>query len=339
MAPRPAVGQGALCTTAKCAADGSFEALVKDFVSVGGTAVNCAGGLTPWGSWVTCEEATVGPRQGYGKKHGYAYEVSARLAAGGDGLQVPAIPIPEMGRFNHEAIAVDPATGIVYETEDSFGPNAGFYRFIPNVPGQLQQGGRLQMLAVDGQPRYSTVTGQTVGVSLPATWVDVEDPDPASIDDGNNVAVFDQGYAKGGARFIHLEGIWHGNGRLYFHSTSGGNVGRGQVWEYVPNGAGDGTLTLLFESPSVDVLDLPDNLVVTPKGSLLICEDGGGENYLRLLDQDGILSNFALNSVPGFTNQEFAGACFSPSGKTLFVNIQTPGITFAIWGPWENGAI
>jgi secreted PhoX family phosphatase len=94
--------------------------LERDFISIGGTIVNCAGGLTPWGSWITCEETNAGLPGGWEKQHGYCFEVPA----GANG-QVVAVPLPEMGRFAHEAVAVDPSTGFVYETEDN-GSNCGF---------------------------------------------------------------------------------------------------------------------------------------------------------------------------------------------------------------------
>ena len=101
--------------------------LERDFVSLSGTIVNCAGGVTPWQSWITCEETNAGTSSGWLKQHGYAFDVPV-MANG----QVEAVAIPSMGRFSHEAVAVDPATGIVYETEDN-GNNSGFYRFIPNT--------------------------------------------------------------------------------------------------------------------------------------------------------------------------------------------------------------
>ena len=119
--------------------DGEAE-LKTQFVSLAGTFVNCAGGETPWGSWLTCEETTAST----GMPHGYVFEVPA------DGFGDPT-PIRDMGRFSHEAVAIDPFTGYVYETEDAgaslmgfFGASSksGFYRFVPNVSGRLAAGGR-----------------------------------------------------------------------------------------------------------------------------------------------------------------------------------------------------
>jgi hypothetical protein len=333
--------------------------LERDFVSVSGTIVNCAGGITPWNSWITCEETNAGTSGGWLRQHGYCFEVAA---AADD--QVSAVPIPAMGRFAHEAVAVDPATGIVYETEDN-GANSGFYRFIPNTPGVLGDGGTLQMLAIAGAAAYDTRIGQTVGASLPVVWVDIANPNPAGT---SSIAVFSQGLALGGARFARLEGCWYGNEAVYFNSTSGGNAGVGQVWEFRPDGD-TGTLTLIFESPGPAVLQSPDNLTVSPQNALLLCEDGGGEQYLRAVTLDGEIFDFALNLMNG---SEWAGAAFAeadpawnaerirgrsrPLGGrwdrvTLFVNLfgvsrgPTPpssgdeGLTLAIWGPWQEGAL
>ena len=304
---------------------------VRSFLSISGTHVNCAGGATPWGSWITCEETVAGLAAGYSQPHGYAFEVSARATR-----PVDPIPIKAMGRFSHEALAVDPRTGIVYETEDR--NPCGFYRFIPDRRNKLAAGGRLQMLAIKDQPNYDTRTGQTPFQTLQCAWVDIDDPDPANAETVSG-AVFNQGFAGGGASFSRLEGIWYGDGSIFFASTSGGNVGRGQIWRYRPRGRSGGLLTLIFESPSADVLDSPDNICVTPGGGLILCEDGSGQEFLHGLTQQGEIFKFALNTVPGFTGSEFAGATFSPDGETLFVNLQGPGITFAIWGPWENGAL
>ena len=321
--------------------DPKTREIIKDFVSLSGTLQNCAGGPTPWKSWITCEETMFGKtkitsREGreYGqfeKSHGYCFEVPA--AADGP---VNPVALKAMGRFVHEAIAVDPATGIVYETEDQGW--SGFYRFIPDKKEKLAEGGRLQMLAIKDRPQYDTRTEQKVGMPLPVVWVDIADPDPANAD-VNSLAVFTQGKAKSGATFSRLEGCWYGGGRIFFNSTSGGDKRLGQVWEYRPGDDASGHLTLLFESPSADLLEMPDNICVSPRGGLALCEDGRDNNFIRGLTREGKIFDFARNIVPEFEKMEFAGATYSPDGQTLFVNIQTPGLTFAIWGPWKDGAL
>jgi secreted PhoX family phosphatase len=321
--------------------------LAREFVSLSGTHTNCAGGRTPWGSWVSCEETTVGPNSGYEKSHGYCFEVPADA----DG-EVEPVPLKAMGRFVHEAMAVDAETGIVYLTEDirhdpavAAGRGAGFYRFLPTRPGHLAEGGRLQMLRVKDRPNYMTATGQTVRVPLRVEWVEIDDPDPAEAET-NSSAVFQQGWAKGGAMFERLEGCFAGDGNVYFDATSGGNARSGQVWCYRPDGADEGVLTLLFESPSRDVLDSPDNLCLSPRGGLMICEDGADVQFIRALTQEGAL--FDMVRTDG-ASAEFAGVCFSPNGRTLFFNIQggtratsaatLTGGTYALWGPWDRGPL
>lgn len=308
--------------------------LERSFVSLSGSSTNCAGGPTPWGggSWITCEETTRGPADGHTVPHGYCFEVPA--AANGP---VTPVPLRAMGRFVHEAIAVDPATGAVYLTEDQL--EAGLYRFLPTRPGELAAGGRLQMLAVRDRPRYDTRTGQRRLEELPVTWVDIPDPDPRDAE-ASSAAVRLQGTERGGAAFARLEGAWYGNERIYVNATSGGDRGLGQVWEYRPAADG-GLLRLLFESSAPELLRSPDNICVSPRpeGGLVLCEDGSGVQHLRGLTRDGVIFDFARNAVPGHQDSEFAGATFSPDGQTLFVNIQSPGLTLAIWGDWERGAL
>lgn len=323
--------------------DPASREMIRDFISLNGTIVNCAGGATPWGSWLTCEETNSGTPQGWGAQHGYAFDVPAA-----SDITVPAVPLPALGRFAHEAIAVDPNSWIVYETEDS-GSTSGFYRFIADTPGDLTSG-KLQMLKVSGIDNYDTREDQVVGVALPVEWVDIDEPNPAG---QGSEDIYNQGAELGAARFTRLEGCWYGSGSIYFVSTNGGNAGAGQVWQYTPAGAG-GSLTLVFESPSDDVLDAPDNLTVSPQGSILLCEDGGGEQYLRAVNPSGEIFDFALILL---NEDEWAGATFAvhgpslnPNHVTLFVNLfgvsrfsdlvpDRRGMTLAIWGPWSKGAL
>ncbi|MGE0353816.1 MAG: alkaline phosphatase PhoX [Gemmatimonadales bacterium] len=324
----PACGGG----TTTVVVDPATRLPERTFVSLSGTNTNCAGGPTPWGSWISCEEIVIGTSRGLSQKHGYCFEVPASADA-----EVEPVPLRAMGRFVHEAVAVDPATGIVYETEDAL--TAGFYRFQPSTRDRLAAGGRLQMLAVQDRPGYDTRRGQAAGVVLPVRWVDIGDPDPANAEQ-DRLAVYHQGVAQGAATFGRLEGCFHGAGRIYLNSTNGGDAGLGQVWEYRPVGGDGGQLRLVFESDSPTVLNAPDNICMSPRGGLVLCEDhGGGDMHLRGLTRDGRVFDFARNIVPDHETSEFAGSTFSPDGTTLFVNIQTPGITFAIWGPWAEGAL
>ena len=251
-----------------------------------------------------------------------------------------------MGRFVHEAIAIDRETGIVYETEDRM--TAGFYRFVPKQKGKLASGGVLQIAEVVGQPDLrGHVSKDSV---FDVKWHTIPEPTRAhtpGLEEPDELGVFKQGKRLGGTTFSRLEGCWSGNGSIYFDATSGGGAEAGQIWEYDPASQ---KLRLLFESPGKEVLNMPDNLCVNPHGGLAICEDGDyGDNEfpqrIHILSQDGILSPLALNDVVlqgekgfrgDFRGKEWAGATFSPDGKWLFANIQTPGITFAITGPWQS---
>src|SRR5688572_655307 len=343
--PRNAYDKTAGGGTTTLVIDPKNRTIVRDFVSLSGTLINCAGGPTPWGSWISCEETTLGPTVrtsargtktgGFPKPHGYCFEVPASLNSA-----VNPVPLKAMGRFVHEAIAIDRKTGIVYETEDFV--QAGFYRFLPKRSKRLADGGVLQMLAIKDMPQYDTRTGQKQGTVFTTNWVTIDNPDPAEADVDPS-AVFKQGKAKGGATFNRLEGCCAcRDGSIYFTSTSGGDAKGGQVWRYDHVRKDEGRLTLVFESPDRVVLDMPDNLCQMPKSNLLfICEDsdyigegGTADNYVRILTPEGRIADFAKNIIPKMERGEFAGTTFSPDGKTLFVNIQTLGATFAIWGDW-----
>jgi hypothetical protein len=320
--------------------------LERHFLSLAGTWRNCAGGTTPWGSWVTCEESVQRAADPFEKDHGFNFEVPARP---GIGLAEP-VPLKAMGRFNHEAVAVDPASGVVYETEDrgagrprlphERGPGL-FYRFLPEKPGELARGGRLQALALKDLPGANTTNWGLFGATLPrgqpldVGWIDLENVE--SPDD----SLRHQGAAKGAAVFTRGEGLWAGRDGLYFCCTDGGRRRKGQVWRYVPSpeegrpgeASRPGRLELFLEPNYPTLLENGDNIAVAPWGDLVLCEDGPGGNFVVGVTPAGLLYPIARNAL---NFHEFCGACFSPDGSTLFVNIQTPGLTLAVTGPWPR---
>jgi uncharacterized protein len=358
-------------TTVEVTADGH---VVQAFTSLNGTQNNCSGGRMPWGSWITCEETVNGPDVGpdftgatnvnLQQRHGFIFEVPA-------GGQSNRQPITSAGRFAHEAAAYSPDEGIVYLTEDNFAFPSGLYRYIPPVnpmeAGSLANGGELQMLRVVEQANAHLEAAQVNGSTYAVDWVTIADPNPtfpytpgvpaATANDTALVHVGDQGRAQGAAHFSRLEGATFAKGKIHFTSTQGGGPaetgpqlilgygrGAGQVWEYDPKYQ---TLTCAFQSPGTATLELPDNITARDdRGSIVICEDGPGDNFIRGLSRDAELFDIALNrlrannpaggqaNTPRFA-EEFAGATFSPDGGTLFVNIQASrALTFAIWGPW-----
>ncbi|MGE3273766.1 MAG: PhoX family phosphatase [Vicinamibacterales bacterium] len=305
--------------------------------SIAGTVRNCAGGPTPWGSWLTCEETLHEPAPGqpFTKPHGYVFEVPLDGTASCE-------PLRAMGRFVHEAAAVDPATGIVYMSEDA--REAGLYRFVPTTPGVLADGGRLEMLAVDGRPQLDTRNGPCPGDTFAVSWVPIAEPERPHDRGRDGRGVFAQGWAQGAAVFARLEGCTWGNGRVYLTATSGGAARMGQVWELDPAAS---ALRLVFESPGPDILNMPDNACPSPRGGLVLCEDGTMNPCVQGLTADGRIFRFARNNITlngerngirgDYRDSEIAGATFSPDGQWLFFNVQRPGVTFAVTGPWRDG--
>jgi uncharacterized repeat protein (TIGR03803 family) len=289
----------------------SNRALVSHYGVLAGTYRNCAGGPTPWDSWLSCEESfEVG-----NKKHGYVFEVPSSATT-----FVTPVALTAMGRFNHEAAAVDPNTGYVYLTEDR--GDSLFYRFVPTTQGNLSAGGTLYALKITSIPKAVTKTGFPVGQPKAVEWVQIATPDPTSD------TVRSEGFNKGAAQFSRGEGIFYGGNYVYFTCTDGGSSGDGQIWRYSP---ANETIELYIEPNNSGVLDNPDNIVIAPNGELFLCEDGDGTDYIVGVTATGTLYKFAKNAL---NTSEFAGVCFSPDGQTMFVNMQTPGITLAIWGPW-----
>ncbi|MBC7778857.1 MAG: DUF839 domain-containing protein [Proteobacteria bacterium] len=358
----------------------------ESFPSLGGTLGNCAGGLTPWGTWLTCEETVVNVSGFNGRKHGYVFEVRP------DPAGTTGVPIVAMGRMPHEAVAVDPLNGIVYETEDNRNA-AGLYRFIPTVaqgaPGTLEQGGRLQGAKVIGVTNADLIV-PNVGDTYRLEWMDVVDPDadpqiravfpdfgPSGSAPAPGPAIlsgpFAQAWDLGALRMSRGEGIWYWNRKMYIVDTGAGlqnrtspaprrGQGDGAVWELDLDAQ---TLTCIYAVPqfSSQVGNNPDNVTVSPKGGILLCEDGGnftagGTTFgarLMGLTLAGDAYSFAENNFTAAvsaqaaaqgkpasgdtTGREFCGACFDPTGRVLFVNLQTPGVTFAISGPWGAGPL
>lgn len=315
--------------------DTRTETLDHAHLSLAGTMRNCAGGPTPWGTWLSCEEDVTLTGGTYERDHGYVFEVPASPAIPAKPEPVTPVPIRGMGRFNHEAVGVDPRTGIVYLTEDR--PDGLFYRFIPNKRGKMLEGGRLEALAVRGKSSLDTTNWERktveVGRVMEVEWRELINIEPK--DDDLRL----RGFKQGAARFARGEGLCVATDAIYFVCTAGGSDTRGQVWKYRPSPGegthkeadGRGKLELFIEPNNKDVLDMCDNMTVAPWGDLILCEDGdGGADRVMGVTPRGEVYPIARNAL---SSSEFAGACFSPDGTTLFVNIQVNGLTLAIKAP------
>ncbi|MHA4895879.1 alkaline phosphatase PhoX [Pedobacter sp. PWIIR3] len=311
----------------------------SQYLSLIGTVRNCAGGITPWKSWITCEESvlTIGNEgSGLEKDHGFNFEIPATDKIG----MIDPHPIKAMGRFTHEAVTVQPKSGIVYQTEDE--GDSLFYRYLPNAYGDLHKGGKLQCLKVKewqsaDTRNYASLTTNKFPEkkSFDVEWIDL---DHVEAPDGDLRL---RGYQLGAAKFSRGEGIWYGKEELFFACTDGGHNGKGQIFKYTPSKHegqpnetdAPGKIELFLEPNDVDTFQNCDNLTIAPWGDVIICEDKEDPRIIGITPQG---KTYVIAKNIGYRESEFAGPVFSPSGNTLFINIQSPGLTLAITGPWNK---
>lgn len=302
------------------------QELESHWLSLAGTERNCAGGITPRNTWLTCEETSAVKGYRFEQDHGYVFEVPATTSPS---LADPK-PIKQMGRFMHEACCTDPNTGIVYMTEDRH--DGIIYRYVPINPDDLHAGGKLEALRIDHTPSMDTRNwdGQKInpGDRVAIRWIPLDHVESPKDD------LRYRGFKAGAARFARGEGMWWGNNSAFFAATTGGKTYSGQLWRIIPSENGyEDKLELFIEPNDPSVLERADNITFAPWGDIVVCEDENKPPHLVGVTMEGELYRIARNAT---SNSEFAGAVFSPDGSTLFVNLQNPGWTLAITGPWKK---
>ena len=316
---------------------------IREYVSLAGTHNNCAGGITPWDTWVTCEE-TEGSPAGSTVRHGYNFEVDPY----DQDANLDPKPLKFFGRFAHESIVVDPKTHVVYQTEDASNPNGLLYRWTPPAEALPLAKGKLKALADDAGTldamQAFTKRGEFVpdlsvysqpGTRLKVKWVPVPDRDATTLSTRKQFAQI--------TRSRKLEGMWWGDEGAYFvasfaRGAADGSAAShdGQVWHYDPE---EGRIELMIwfaYTPGDQDTDPdgPDNITVSPFGGVILAEDGEGVQHLVGATDDGETYFFARNELEG--DNEFAGPTFSHNKKILFANVQSPGHVFAIQGPFRK---
>jgi len=320
---------------------------VAEYVSLAGTHNNCAGGRTPWDTWITCEETEARAGGALQYDHGWCFEVDATDRD----ANLNPVPLKFLGRFSHEAISLDPADNRIYLTEDANSPHGLYFRWTP--PAGFTGGkGALRALALSeggdtagtleamvcykGSKAIADLSEATMtGTRYNVKWVEV--PDRLA----TQVSVRKQFGAGEVTASRKLEGAYYGDGGHYFVAsyarTVDGSVNEhdGQVWLFDP-ATQTVTLKTIFgvnPDPDADIdFDGPDNIVVDPNGGLILAEDGEGYSHLVGITKEGKSYPMARNEVS--YDKEFTGPTFSADGRTLFANIQSPGHVFAITGPF-----
>ena len=288
--------------------DPSTFAVRASNLVLAGTSMNCSGGATPFG-WISCEEDPSDP------VHGFAFLCDPNATT----IQPPE-RIDGYGRFKHEAAAMHVPSGRCYLTEDR--SESCLYRFVPRDASRPFDG-VLQAMRIVGHPAEQ-LTSLSAGEGREIEWIDLPHATPRE----DTLRLTAQGL--GAAIIRRGEGICMQGETVVVCSTTGGPIDSGQLLG-LEDGPDGGTLEVISVSTDRAVMDMPDNVIVSPQGLLWFVEDGRGHDLLRFVPRGAAPVALGRNAMSA---GEIAGVCFDPAGETCFLNLQEDGLTLAVTGPF-----